>query len=227
MPRIPAQSQSCLQVTQMTQNDAIPRSDRVLFTALAIFLATASAAVGSAMTWHRAPPPAPPARVAQAAAPLPPQKIDLDIPAADLLAEHQCLSEAIYYEARGEGPGGEQAVAEVVLRRLGAGRFGHSICAVVYEGMGHPGCQFSFPCDNSMHHVREAAAWRDAEQLATEILIGAVTLGNATGGAINYHAVSVSPYWAPTLKKTTQIGNHIFYRNGSHTENRAEDRPAG
>ena len=37
-------------------------------------------------------------------------------------------------------------------------------------------------------------------------------LRNATGGATNYHAVWVSPAWAPTLEKTTQIGNHIFYR---------------
>ena len=213
----------------MTHNDAIPRSDRVLITALAIFLATVSAALGSAMTWHKAAPLPAPVRphVVQAVVQLPPPSIDLDIPAADLLAEHQCLSEAIYYEARGEGPGGEQAVAEVVLRRLGKGRFGHSICAVVYEGAGHPGCQFSFTCDNSMHHVREAQAWQDAEQLAARILIGAVTLGNATGGAINYHAVSVNPYWAPTLKKTTQIGNHIFYRSSPHQDARAEGGPAG
>jgi len=27
----------------------------------------------------------------------------------------------------------------------------------------------------------------------------------------------VSPFWAPTLRKTAQIGNHVFYRGGRHT----------
>jgi spore germination cell wall hydrolase CwlJ-like protein len=38
---------------------------------------------------------------------------------------------------------------------------------------------------------------------------------NATGGATNFHAISVAPDWADTLEKTTQIGNHVFYR-GNH-----------
>ena len=37
-------------------------------------------------------------------------------------------------------------------------------------------------------------------------------LRNATGGATNFHAVSVTPDWADTMDKTTQIGNHVFYR---------------
>ena len=53
-----------------------------------------------------------------------------------LLAEHRCLSEALYYEARGEGRQGQQAVAEVVFHRMNNGNYGHSICAVVYEGAG-------------------------------------------------------------------------------------------
>ncbi|HXS05308.1 MAG TPA: cell wall hydrolase [Rhizomicrobium sp.] len=197
----------------MYHNEAIPRSDSILLFALAIVLATASAAVGSAMTHH--PALARPTLVVTRTVTTPVQVL-LDIPAADLLAEHQCLSEALYYEARGEGSNGQRAVAEVVLHRLRTGNYGRSICAVVYEGATRPGCQFSFTCDRSMHRLRDQAAWRDAEQLAAEILTGAVKLGNATGGAINYHATSVSPYWAPTLKKTAQIGNHIFYRGGVH-----------
>ncbi|HEY2836583.1 MAG TPA: cell wall hydrolase [Rhizomicrobium sp.] len=195
--------------------NAVARSDRALILALSIVLATASAAVGSAMTYHPFQALARPA-VTVLTAPVAPPQIDLDVPAADLLAEHRCLTEALYYEARGEGKGGEQAVAEVIFHRLSTGRFGHSICAVVYEGAFHPGCQFSFTCDGSMHHLHEETAWNAAEELASRILIGAVRLGNVTGSAINYHATTVNPYWAPTLKKTTQIGNHIFYRNAPH-----------
>ena len=193
-------------------NAAMARSDRPLILALAIVLATASAAIGSAMTYHpayRANAPIP-----RAAAAIPPApQFMLDIPAADLLADHRCLTEALYYEARGEGKNGEQAVAEVIFHRLTMGKYGHSICAVVYEGAMRPGCQFSFTCDGSLHHLREPEAWSAAEQLAEQILVGAVRLGNATGSATNYHATTVSPYWAPSLRKTAQIGNHIFYRN--------------
>ena len=41
---------------------------------------------------------------------------------------------------------------------------------------------------------------------------GEVKLRNLTGGATSYHANYVKPYWAPTLKRTAQIGKHIFYR---------------
>jgi len=32
------------------------------------------------------------------------------------------------------------------------------------------------------------------------------------GSATHYHAAYVSPYWAPTLVKMVQVGQHIFYR---------------
>ena len=67
-----------------------------------------------------------------------------------LLAEHRCLSEVLYYEARGEGVKGQKAVAEVVFHRMRTGNYGHSICAVVYEGADQPGCQFSFTCNGDL-----------------------------------------------------------------------------
>jgi spore germination cell wall hydrolase CwlJ-like protein len=188
----------------MHRNDVISRSDRILFAALAIVLATASATLGSA-TSHR-----PALRIVTVPAAAPPE----DMVLTQLAAEHRCLSEALYYEARGEGRNGEQAVAEVVFHRMNTGHYGRSICAVVYEGSFRPGCQFSFTCDGALHRPREASAWTQAEQLAAEILTGQVPLRNATAGATHYHAAWVAPYWAPTLKKTAKIGNHIFYRGG-------------
>lgn len=187
----------------MHHNDTNSRSDRVMIAALAIFLATVSATLGSAMNYRAAPP----VKVVAAA-----PQIEEDPALANLTAEHRCLTEAMYYEARGEGRMGEKAVAEVVFHRMNTGYHGHSICQVVYEGSFRRGCQFSFTCDGALHRQHEAAAWAKSEQLAAEILTGAVPLHNATGGATNYHTVSVRPVWAPTLRKTAQIGNHIFYR---------------
>jgi len=199
-------------------HDALARSDRVLVVALAIILATASAAIGASLTYR---PPTEksvlPKKVA-AVKPLPkPEVRKTDSVMVQLLAEHRCLSEVLYYEARGEGQTGQKAIAEVVFHRVNHGNYGHSICAVVYEGSSHPGCQFSFTCDGELRRAKQPEAWRRSEMLAARILTGEVPLQNATGGATNYHAVSVSPIWADTLERTTQIGNHIFYRGAPHT----------
>ena len=194
----------------MKTKDAISRSDRVLVAAMAIILATASVAIGASLTYR--PATGKLAAVAPVAAPAAPIT---DTVLTRLLAEHRCLSEVLYYEARGEGAGGQKAIAEVVFHRMNTGNFGHSICAVVYEGAGHSGCQFSFTCNGDLLRRKDPISWRSAEALAARILTGEVRLANATGGAINYHAISVSPGWADTLEKTTQIGNHIFYRGAS------------
>ena len=187
----------------MSRNEPTSRPDRILFVALAIVLATASAVMGSAMN---ARAPAPVAVVAEA--PRLPSAQEL------VLAEHRCLTEALYYEARSEGASGEKAVAEVVFHRLNSGRYGDSVCAVVHEGAGHHGCQFSFNCNGDLNRPREAAAWRKSEELAAQILTGEERLANTTGGATHYHAVYVRPFWAPALEKTAHIGRHIFYRPG-------------
>lgn len=198
-------------------SDAISRSDRALLAAVMIILATASAAIGASLTYH---PYTEKVRVVAVAQPVNPLPAVTPAPAdavkATLLAEHRCLSEVLYYEARGEGPGGQKAIAEVVFHRMNHGDYGRSICAVVYAGKDHPGCQFSFTCNGEMKRPKELAAWHQSELLAAQILTGEVPLKNATDGATNYHAVSVNPEWADTLKRTTQIGNHIFYRTPPH-----------
>src|SRR5690242_933109 len=191
-------------------NDAISRSDRVFVAAMAIVLATASAAIGASLTYRPSTDKVavkPVVQVAEAPKPA------TDAVMNQLLAEHKCLSEALYYEARGEGAGGQNAVAGVVFHRMNHGNYGHSICAVVYEGKDKPGCQFSFTCDaHALKRAKQPQEWREAELLAAQILTGQVALKNSTGGALNYHAVSAAPDWAETMDRTTQIGNHIFYR---------------
>ena len=185
----------------MIRNDPSSRPDRILLVVTAVILATISATFGAAMSARAAAP----AAIAAAAPRLPnAQQV--------VLAEHRCLTEALYYEARSEGVKGEKAVAEVVFHRLNSGRYGNSICAVVYEGADKKVCQFSFTCNGDMDRPREIVAWNQAEELAAQIFTGEVRLRNFTGGATSYHANYVKPYWAPTLKRTTQIGKHVFYR---------------
>ena len=193
------------------KNDALARSDRALVATMAIIIATGSAAVGASISYNPSTDKsaAPVAMAAPAQAALP-----KDSALSRLVAEHRCLSEVMYYEARGEGSSGQKAIAEVVFARMRNGNYGHSICAVVYEGAKRAGCQFSFACSGDLVRPRDPEAWSEAETLAARILTGEVRLTNATNGATNFHAISVSPEWAPTLRRTTQIGNHLFYRGG-------------
>jgi spore germination cell wall hydrolase CwlJ-like protein len=198
----------------MYRNDPTTRPDRVLLIAFGIFLATASATFGSAISYR--PEAVAEVRPVITAANASPER-DNSVQ-TELAHEHRCLTQALYYEARGEGEIGEKAVAEVVFHRLSGGYHGHSICAVVYEGSGRPGCQFSFTCDGSMKRPREATAWKNSEELAAQILTRVVALRNYTAGATNYHAISVKPDWAATMQKTTQIRHHVFYREGHMAE---------
>ena len=130
----------------------------------------------------------------------------------DLLAEHRCLAQVMYYEARGEGEEGERAVAEVVFDRLAQGSHGNTVCDVVFEGAGKTFCQFTFACDGSMRKAKEAEAWRSAQVLAARLMVGELSQLNDIKGATNYHASYVHPSWASRFEKIAKIGNHIFYK---------------
>ncbi len=128
--------------------------------------------------------------------------------------EADCLAEVIYYEARGEAVDGQKAVAEVVLQRTQDGNYPETVCGVVHDGVqpGHKECQFSFACDGSLNKPKDTRTWRRVQALAERIMTGAVKLAGATGHAIAYHSLDVTPDWAETMMKTAEIGNHVFYR---------------
>ncbi len=127
--------------------------------------------------------------------------------------ELECLAEAVYYEARGETPSGQAAVAQVVLNRVRHPAFPKSVCGVVFQGAHRKiGCQFSFACDGSMGRGRERGAWNRAQKIASRALSGAVM--NEVGSATHFHTTGVSPGWGPRLLKVAQVGMHVFYRFG-------------
>ena len=125
-------------------------------------------------------------------------------------ADLECLTDAVYYEARGEDVRGQAAVAQVVLNRVKHPAFPKSVCGVVFQGAGHRGCQFSFACDGSMRRGRESAAWARARVVASRVLAGNIT--RYVGSATHYHTTAVSPFWAPQMLRVAQVGVHIFYK---------------
>lgn len=124
-------------------------------------------------------------------------------------SEAECLAQAVYYEARGESPEGQAAVAQVVLNRTRDARYPKSVCGVVFQGAGHPGCQFSFACEGSAQAAsHNEAAWTRARAVAENAMSGG--LATSVGGATHYHTDQVSPRWDVTLSKIAKIGRHIF-----------------
>ena len=124
--------------------------------------------------------------------------------------ELDCLTSAVYYEARGESSEGQAAVAQVVLNRLRHPAFPKSVCGVVFQGAQSRTCQFSFACDGSMHDEREPAAWRRAQSIAARALSGSVM--NEVGDATHFHVARLGALWGASLLKVAQVGGHIFYR---------------
>ena len=123
----------------------------------------------------------------------------------------ECLTAAVYHEARSEGVDGQRAVAQVVLNRVRDRAFPSSVCGVVYQGSNRStGCQFTFTCDGSLLRSRNPGAWERARAVAAAALDGAVYA--PVGSATHYHANYVSPWWAPSLARIGAVGSHIFYR---------------
>src|SRR3982750_5030053 len=110
----------------------------------------------------------------------------------------QCLTEAIYYEARNQSDDGQRAVAQVVLNRVRHPAYPNTVCGVVYQGSERStGCQFSFTCDGSLARVPNRLFWQRAENVARDALSGFVYA--PVGLATHYHTIAVHPYWAPSL----------------------------
>ena len=136
------------------------------------------------------------------------------IGALDGARDLDCLTQAVYYEARGESLRGQAAVAQVVLNRVRHPSFPKTICAVVFQGagLGKADCQFSFVCDGSMRQPLDTDAWDKAQHVAARALSGAVVaeIGNAT----HFHATRLGPQWGDGLIKVATVGLHVFYKFG-------------
>lgn len=124
-------------------------------------------------------------------------------------ADWECMTRAIYFEARGESLRGQFAVAEVILNRMDSPDYPATVCGVV-EQSSAAGCQFSFYCDGRTDQMRDARAiWR-AERIARVMMDGAPRA--LTMGATHFHATWVQPDWSAQLPLTVAIGAHLFYR---------------
>ncbi|MFC5067205.1 cell wall hydrolase [Flaviflagellibacter deserti] len=130
----------------------------------------------------------------------------------DMARAKKCLSEAVYFEARGEPLKGQYAVAQVVMNRTRSGYYPDNVCAVVYENKNRRNqCQFSFACDGIPDRIYDRQSWAIAQRVADDVLVKGTYLPDV-GTATHYHATYVRPYWIRDMVKEARLGRHIFYR---------------
>lgn len=128
------------------------------------------------------------------------------------LHQLDCLTRNIYWEAASEPFEGKVAVAQVTMNRLASGRFGDSVCGVVYQKnvmYEKVICQFSWVCETT-HKIKAVyePLWAESELVAKKVLLENFRLPGMKE-ALYYHADYVSPGWKkPRIDK---IGHHIFY----------------
>ncbi len=121
-----------------------------------------------------------------------------------------CLARTIYWEARGEDATGQEAIASVVMNRLGNEGFPDTVCAVVTQGKEQGACQFSWWCDGHSDDAQNAESYTTAKEISRKALNR--QLGDRTKGALYFHQRNVTPDWSTKYIKTAEIGEHIFYK---------------
>jgi spore germination cell wall hydrolase CwlJ-like protein len=121
-----------------------------------------------------------------------------------------CLSRTIYWEAKNEGAASMEAIASVVMNRLGHKGFPNTICGVVKQGHEQGACQFSWWCDGRSDDAEEDMHYAIAKEIARKALNR--NLPDRTGGAMYFRQRKASPGWSAEYIKTVEIGEHVFYK---------------
>jgi spore germination cell wall hydrolase CwlJ-like protein len=127
-------------------------------------------------------------------------------PAADSL----CLATTVYLEARNQSELGQQAVAEVALRRLESGRWGRDMCSVVNAPK-----QFAPTLVSPDYRIKNPVAWDRAVAVSLRVQREwqrpRQERQQVVPGADHFVVLDIaSPDWAQGTP-VAQIGAHTFY----------------
>ena len=121
-----------------------------------------------------------------------------------------CLARTIYWEARSSGVAVMEAVAGVVMNRLGHEGFPSTVCGIVKQGQEQHACQFSWWCSKRPDSAQDEKSYATAKEIARKALNR--ELKDPTGGALYFLGKGPSPEWAKEFVKTATIGDMEFYK---------------
>jgi spore germination cell wall hydrolase CwlJ-like protein len=121
-----------------------------------------------------------------------------------------CLARSIYWEANRKDHAEMEAIAHVVMNRLGHKGFPNTICGVVKQGHEQGACQFSWWCDGRADDAREDEPYSQVKEIARKALNR--QLKDSTDGALYFHNRKITPNWSSEYIKTVEVGEHVFYK---------------
>ena len=126
-------------------------------------------------------------------------------------ADSLCLSTTVYLEARDQSVRGQQAVAEVALRRRDSGIWGDTVCDVVTARK-----QFAPTIVSPNTRLRNTEAWAEAVTIALDAERNwALPLGERkeiVPGASHFAALAIAqPSWRTAYQVAT-IDGHTFFK---------------
>lgn len=121
--------------------------------------------------------------------------------------DRDCILRNIFHEARGESVIGKLAVAQVTFNRLRDGRWGKTICEVVFAKS-----QFSWTLDKKKRHANPGGPmWQQTKEVLEMYLDGIRVEG--LNNSTHFHATWMErkPGWAHKKRELVTIGQHTFY----------------
>ena len=126
-------------------------------------------------------------------------------------ADSLCLSTTLYLEARDQSERGQQAVAEVALRRLDSGRWGDDMCSVVTANK-----QFAPTLVSPNYMISNSEAWAQAVDVAFDAeenwALPPGERNEIVPGASHFVALALaSPSWRNAYR-VAEIGDHTFLK---------------
>lgn len=131
--------------------------------------------------------------------------------------EIQCIADNVWFEARGEGKEGWDAILTVMHSRIEDKRFPNEYCKVVKQKRRNI-CQFSWVCDsrlnNSTKH-RNTKLYREIyDYCQTFYQAPHYFIDEKIKGSLYYHSNKVKRTALGKMKLShpVKIGNHYFYR---------------
>ena len=123
--------------------------------------------------------------------------------------EVECMTEAVYFEARGESPEGRKAVMEVILNRTNnPTKFPNTVCKVIKQKN-----QFSYLLNPDLT-IHEKQIY---EQIKGEVHQHLLRVRLSDNYRVidpcsdHYDGTASKAHWIKNMTNPQQIGKHIFY----------------
>jgi len=119
-------------------------------------------------------------------------------------ASVECMAKVVMHEAANQPREGKVAVAQTLVNRLKAGRFGDSICAVANQ-------KGQFFHIASFRPRRDSNGWQEAVEVAHDVLAG--NADPVAPGAMYFRAsYARTNAFFRTRERVAAVGAHVFYR---------------